>query len=550
LGQALVATQPRGVRSMHWHVDEIPNVEAMAAFLQSSSRLESVTLTCRYDDYNNNNKEEEARRVNEKLVVLLEALSYNTSGRSIRTLHLMGASWENAVVAAGEEQQQQQQRQEGNANTLQTRLLSAIQRLDSLQKLSLSACSAQFNGILGQGLVGHPGIKSVELHGVPAQPGLLPSLRSCHIRINDGNTSSLSPFSGEGIRELDVESFLTFDTDGQDGISVMNSVLSKTLHLRSLKLTLFSDGNTELRKVISKLPLLEELQAREYSCNETDWLLDCRCLKSFACQRLSREGMTNLLTRHGSLESLTIHGPISEPDMLHLLQLLEHNTNVKKLCIGECALSAALMHRLKTTLTTNKTLQHLSLPTLDADFLTEIFGSHSISCSLQQLTLGSGIGRLGSSLAFWKAMGSHPMLTSVTLGITFSHAWWNLFLEALPHLVLHELKIEINFGRHLLYGGIHVDEFATALSQNTHLSKISILFYDEWEGRLQDKLHFICRLYGRRNRISQMLTGCPTNNNDPCQLSPQLWPYLFEGMTCNPSAIYLTTRQFLHSEWS
>eukprot|EP00977_Amphora_coffeiformis_P014486 scaffold4060_cov190-Amphora_coffeaeformis.AAC.20 len=344
LGQALVATQPRGVRSMHWHVDEIPNVEAMAAFLQSSSRLESVTLTCRYDDYNNNNKEEEARRVNEKLVVLLEALSYNTSGRSIRTLHLMGASWENAVVAAGEEQQQQQQRQEGNANTLQTRLLSAIQRLDSLQKLSLSACSAQFNGILGQGLVGHPGIKSVELHGVPAQPGLLPSLRSCHIRINDGNTSSLSPFSGEGIRELDVESFLTFDTDGQDGISVMNSVLSKTLHLRSLKLTLFSDGNTELRKVISKLPLLEELQAREYSCNETDWLLDCRCLKSFACQRLSREGMTNLLTRHGSLESLTIHGPISEPDMLHLLQLLEHNTNVKKLCIGECALSAALMH--------------------------------------------------------------------------------------------------------------------------------------------------------------------------------------------------------------
>ena len=70
-------------------------------------------------------------------------------------------------------------------------------------------------------------------------------------------------------------------------------------------------------------------------------------------------------------------------------------------------------------------------------------------------------------------------LKSLTLGITFSHTWWNWFLEALPHLALEELKLEINFGRHLLYGGIHVDEFATALSQNTHLINISISFYVE-----------------------------------------------------------------------
>ena len=106
--------------------------------------------------------------------------------------------------------------------------------------------------------------------------------------------------------------------------------------------------------------------------------------------------MTSILTRHCSLESLCITGFLSEPDMIHLLELLEHNEKVEKLCIGECTLSEVILRRLRFTLTTNKTLQHLSMPTQDADFVTEIFGKHkNTSSSLQHLTLGSGFERFG-----------------------------------------------------------------------------------------------------------------------------------------------------------
>ena len=87
----------------------------------------------------------------------------------------------------------------------------------------------------------------------------------------DGVDSSFSfALPWEGIRELDVESFLTFDTEGQAGIRIMKELLFKTINLQTLKLTFFSDGNVEIRKAISELLFLEELLAREYSCTETD----------------------------------------------------------------------------------------------------------------------------------------------------------------------------------------------------------------------------------------------------------------------------------------
>ena len=148
LYKALVVTQPL-VRSVHWCVDEIPEYQmaALVAFLQYvSSRLECVTLTCRYD----NNGD-----VTEKLVLLLGALSYNQSGR-IRSLHLMGVSWEDLSTSSSPRDGQTEKQ---NANTLQVRLANAIERLESLENFCLTACSTQFRGIVGQGLVDHPMIK-------------------------------------------------------------------------------------------------------------------------------------------------------------------------------------------------------------------------------------------------------------------------------------------------------------------------------------------------------------------------------------------------------
>lgn len=424
-------------------------------------------------------------------------------------------------------------------NGVDVETFEALARIQSIKELEVRCCSRWVEQNIKSAFSSHPHLEIIMMDCYLANGGLteflssLPNLRSFR-SINAVYVLSSLPDTVGSLTKL---SLCLQHTPLDTFTTSLDLVLRRTRSLKELELKSYSANsghNADFGLVLSELSLLESLKIRgsvRWEC-----LLRCHNLKRLSLSTTSvlpQGWLEALLARPSALESLALF-QMDNNIIDGLFRTLEENNNLNSLTVRfksrdpNETISAAAVDQMRRTLLSNESLKSLSL-SLKAGLLPVIVELlESDSCSLKHLRLDDVSPQDDSSL--WAGLFENSTLRGLALCYRAHHQdhiceqTWNTILHFVRHnKQIESLELETPGGSN--YVGA-VDELAIALDKNTHLTDINL----RHNPRNQPQFDFVCRLFGRRNRILMAQTG-------QMPIPKSLWPQVLQSMT--PSSLFL-----------